>query len=129
MESKQASEKPKCTCQASLQPPPVQKKEEQPSKQTPSGLDKTQFSKKNDSYSNIAALRMPFIYETNPDLKNTVRDFIVEFVEDIVGEERAPEVIDILVQLPITKLKYVLSDYEHLTEGVLEAFGNTKNRK
>ena len=48
---------------------------------------------------------IPAVNNTNPNYKNMVGEFIYDYVEKFVGEERAPKVTGMLIDLPIDEIK------------------------
>jgi hypothetical protein len=50
-----------------------------------------------------------------------VGEFIYEFVEQMAGEERAPKITGMLIDLPIPEIRSFLVDFGRLTFKVQEA--------
>lgn len=57
----------------------------------------------------------------NPNYKNSVGEFIFEYVEKSAGEEKAPKITGMLIDLPIEEIKGYLTDYAKLEEKIREA--------
>lgn len=57
----------------------------------------------------------------NPNYKGTVGENIFEFVEKIAGEEKAPKITGMLIDLPLEEIVGYLKDYNKLEEKVREA--------
>jgi hypothetical protein len=50
----------------------------------------------------MKALRMlPAVQERNPNLKDQVGQIIFDYIEKMVGQERAPKITGMLIELPI----------------------------
>ena len=64
---------------------------------------------------------LPVVVPENPNLKQFVGEFIYEFVEQIIGEERAPKVTGMLIDLPIEEIKGYLYDFFKLQQKIAEA--------
>lgn len=64
---------------------------------------------------------MPAVAKTNPNYKTQVGEFIFEHVERIAGEQKAPKITGMLIDLPIEEIQYYLQDYSKLEEKVREA--------
>jgi len=57
---------------------------------------------------------LPAADPRNPNLKAQVGEVIYEFVEKIAGEEKAPKITGMLIDLPIEEIRGYLSDYAKL---------------
>ncbi len=57
----------------------------------------------------------------NPNYRGQVGEVIFEFVEKIAGEEKAPKITGMLIDLPIEEIRQYLQIYEKLEEKVREA--------
>ena len=44
---------------------------------------------------------LPAVQERNPNLKDQVGSIIFDYIEKMVGQERAPKVTGMLIELPI----------------------------
>ena len=64
---------------------------------------------------------LPACHPQNPNYKNQVGEVIYEFVEKIAGEERAPKITGMLIDLPIEEMQGYLQNYSKLEEKVREA--------
>ena len=61
------------------------------------------------------------INPNNPNLKNQVGEFIYEYVEKIAGEEQAPKITGMLIDLPLQDIFNYVGDYFILERKVIEA--------
>lgn len=64
---------------------------------------------------------LPAIVPNNPNLKQFVGEFIYEYVEKIVGEDKAPKITGMLIDLPIEEIKAYVYDFSKLQQKVYEA--------
>jgi hypothetical protein len=64
---------------------------------------------------------LPAVVQGNPHYKSQVGEFIFEFVEEIAGEENAPKITGMLIDLPIEEIRGYLVNFHKLTEKVNEA--------
>lgn len=64
---------------------------------------------------------MPAVNPQNPNYKNMIGEFIYEYVEKFVGEERAPKVTGMLIDLPTDEIKGYLYDLTKLHQKASEA--------
>ena len=64
---------------------------------------------------------IPGIVVNNPNIKQFVGDFIYEYVEKFVGEELAPKITGMLVDLPLEKIKSYICDFYNLRQKIYEA--------
>ena len=64
---------------------------------------------------------LPAVVPQNPNLKQFVGEFIYEYVEKFVGEEKAPKITGMLIDLPIQEIKDYLYDFNKLSQKVYEA--------
>lgn len=64
---------------------------------------------------------LPSVSERNPYLKEQVGHLIYDFVQGIIGVEKAPKITGMLIELPVTQIKEYLSSYEGLEMKVREA--------
>jgi hypothetical protein len=64
---------------------------------------------------------VPALISENHYHKHLVGSFISEFVKNIVGSERTPRIIDVLINLPIDEVKAYMSDYNKLEQKIGEA--------
>lgn len=63
----------------------------------------------------IKALRMlPAVQERNPNLKDQVGQIIFDYIEKMVGQERAPKITGMLIELPIPQIQMYMSSYANL---------------
>lgn len=64
---------------------------------------------------------IPAVNPQNPNYKNLVGEFIYEYVEKIVGEDKAPKVTGMLIDLPVEEIKQFLFDFSKLIQKANEA--------
>ena len=64
---------------------------------------------------------IPAVQDKNPYLKETVGNFIYDYVLQICGEHRAPKVTGMLIALNAQNIKDYLQTYQHLQAKVQEA--------
>jgi hypothetical protein len=64
---------------------------------------------------------LPHVTPVNPNYKMQVGEFIFEHVERIAGEEHAPKITGMLIDLPIEEIHSYLRDYSKLEEKTREA--------
>lgn len=64
---------------------------------------------------------LPAIVPENPNIKRLVGEFIYEYVEKFVGEERAPKITGMLIDLPLPEIKGYLYDFTKLYNKIGEA--------
>lgn len=64
---------------------------------------------------------IPAVVPGNPNLKSMIGEFIYEFVEKIVGEDKAPKVTGMLIDLPLEEIKQYLYDFFKLSQKSMEA--------
>ena len=67
------------------------------------------------------SLMFPEIVKSNPKLKQIVGEFIYYEVEEIVGEEKAPKVTGMLIDLPLEEIKGYLYDHFKLKQKIILA--------
>ena len=68
------------------------------------------------------------IHPSNPNFKNQIGEFIYEFVEKIAGEEQAPKITGMLIDLPIQDMYSYVNDYLVLERKVREAIKLLKDQ-
>lgn len=57
----------------------------------------------------------------NPHLKQQVGGCIYEYVQQLVGDDKAPKITGMLIELPINQIKEYMMDYNNLQVKVKEA--------
>ena len=57
---------------------------------------------------------LPAVFPENPNLKQMVGEFIYSYVEEFVGENLAPKITGMLIDLPIEDIKAYLYDFNRL---------------
>lgn len=65
----------------------------------------------------------------NPTYKNSVGEFIYEFVEQIAGDEFAPKITGMLIDLPVPEIVGYVTDYFKLQGKVNEALTLLKSQQ
>ena len=73
------------------------------------------------TYVNEVSVLIQALREDNPDYKDQVGHFILDFVEIICGPEKAPKVTGMLIELPIAQIKEYLGSFSNLQQRVQEA--------
>lgn len=64
---------------------------------------------------------LPSVTEKNPFLKEQVGHLIYDFVQGIIGVDKAPKITGMLIELPVPQIKEYLQSYEALQIKVTEA--------
>jgi len=72
-------------------------------------------------YAQKGIFLLPAVVKTNPNYKTQVGEFIFEYVERIAGEQKAPKITGMLIDLPIEEIQGYLQDFSKLEEKVREA--------
>lgn len=72
-------------------------------------------------YAQKGVYLLPAVVKTNPNYRTQVGEFIFEYVERIAGEQKAPKITGMLIDLPIEEIQGYLQDYSKLEEKVREA--------
>jgi hypothetical protein len=72
-------------------------------------------------YAQKGIFLLPAVVKANPNYKNQVGEFIFEYVERIAGEQKAPKITGMLIDLPIEEIQGYLQDYSKLEEKIREA--------
>ena len=57
---------------------------------------------------------LPALVAANPNYKTQIGEFIYEYVEQIIGEGRAPKITGMLIDLPFFDIGAYLVDYNRL---------------
>lgn len=73
------------------------------------------------NYQQQAFKLLPAVQEKNPYLKEQVGHLIYDFVQGIIGVEKAPKITGMLIELPVAQIKEYLTSYEALQVKVNEA--------
>jgi hypothetical protein len=66
---------------------------------------------------------LPAVVPQNPNLKAIIGEFIYEYVEKFVGNQRAPKITGMLIDLPLNEIKAYLYDFNKLYQKIGEAVG------
>ena len=64
---------------------------------------------------------LPAVVPENPNYKGLVGEFIYEYVEKFVGDQRAPKITGMLIDLPIDEIKGYLYDFAKLYQKISDA--------
>jgi hypothetical protein len=64
---------------------------------------------------------LPAVVPQNPNYKNQIGEFVYEFVEEIAGEDRAPKITGMLIDLPLEEIKGYLLDFGKFNAKIQEA--------
>jgi len=64
---------------------------------------------------------IPALNPNNPHLKQQVGSCIYEYVVGLVGDEKAPKITGMLIELPINQIRDYMSDFVNLQNKVKEA--------
>jgi len=65
-------------------------------------------------YEMKAQRMLPAVQERNPCLKYEVGQIIFDYVKDMVGQERAPKITGMLIDLPIPEIRMYMDSYANL---------------
>ena len=57
---------------------------------------------------------LPAVQDINPNLKDQVGQIIFDYIEKMVGQERAPKITGMLIELPIQQIQMYMSSYANL---------------
>jgi hypothetical protein len=71
---------------------------------------------------------VPAVVPTNHNYKAQVGEFIYEYVERIAGEDKAPKITGMLIDLPIDEIKGYLTDFVKLQAKISEATALLQNQ-
>ncbi len=74
-----------------------------------------------NAYNSNGFNMLPVVVPGNPNLKQQVGEFIYEYVEKIAGEDQAPKVTGMLIDLPNDEIKGYLYDFARLNQKIIEA--------
>jgi len=72
-------------------------------------------------YAQKGIFLLPAVVKGNPNYKNQVGEYIFEYVEKIAGDQPAPKITGMLIDLPIEEIQGYLQDFSKLEEKVREA--------
>jgi hypothetical protein len=73
------------------------------------------------AYAQKGFMIAPAVAPQNPNYKTQVGEFIFEYVEQVAGEDNAPKITGMLIDLPIPEIKGYLTDFNRLVEKINEA--------
>ena len=72
-------------------------------------------------YQMFAQKLLPSVTERNRYLKEQVGNLIFDYVNMIIGSEKAPKITGMLIELPVQQIKEYLASFEALQLKVQEA--------
>jgi len=64
---------------------------------------------------------IPAVTEKNPHMKEQVGQCIFDFIQMLVGPEKAPKITGMLIELPVQQIKTYMGSFEALQMKVKEA--------
>ena len=64
---------------------------------------------------------LPLVSALNPNYKSQVGEYIYEHVEQLAGEDLAPKITGMLIDLPIPEIQAYVSDFMKLQIKINEA--------
>jgi len=70
---------------------------------------------------------IPALHPNNPHLKQQVGGCIYEFVQSLVGDDKAPKITGMLIELPVNQIKEYMMDWNNLKMKVQEAHDHWEN--
>ncbi len=73
------------------------------------------------SYLSETSKIVPGVNPENPNYKSQVGEVIYSYTEKLIGEERAPKITGMLIDLPVEEIREYLTDYSKFTEKLHEA--------
>jgi polyadenylate-binding protein len=72
-------------------------------------------------YMQVCGALLPSVTERNPYLKEKVGEAIFPFIRTMVGNERAPKITGMLIELPIDQIKAYMSNFDNFHCKIKEA--------
>lgn len=72
---------------------------------------------------------LPAVQERNPYLKEQVGHLIYDYVQKIIGVEKAPKITGMLIELPVAQIREYLASLENLKVKVGEANALLENNQ
>jgi len=72
-------------------------------------------------YMQVCGRLLPSVTEKNPYLKEKVGEAIFPFIRNMIGNERAPKITGMLIELPVEQIKAYMSNFDNLHCKVKEA--------
>lgn len=70
---------------------------------------------------------IPALNPNNPHLKQQVGGCIYEYVQQLVGDDKAPKITGMLIELPVNQIKDYMMDFNNLQMKVKEALDHWEN--
>lgn len=70
---------------------------------------------------------IPALNPNNPHLKQQVGGCIYEYVQQLVGDDKAPKITGMLIELPVNQIKEYMMDFNNLKHKVQEALDHWEN--
>jgi len=83
--------------------------------------EQMQYQQKQQAFLANTSRIMPSIQELNPKYKEQVGNCIYDFVLQQVGQDHAPKVTGMLIDLPIEEIKNYMANFELFAKKVDEA--------
>ena len=72
-------------------------------------------------YMQVCSKLLPAVTEKNPYLKEKVGETIFPFIRTMIGNERAPKITGMLIELPVDQIKAYMSNFDNFHCKVKEA--------
>ena len=72
-------------------------------------------------YMQVCSKLLPAVTEKNPYLKEKVGETIFPFIRTMIGNERAPKITGMLIELPVEQIKAYMSNFDNFHCKVKEA--------
>lgn len=70
---------------------------------------------------------IPALNSNNPHMKQQVGGCIYEYVQRLVGDDKAPKITGMLIELPVNQIKDYMMNYDNLGLKVKEALDHWEN--
>jgi len=87
----------------------------------PQMMQQQQAMTTQQKYLNQSLALISAVQERNPYMKEQVGHLIFDYVQMIVGQEKAPKITGMLIELPVSQIKQYMSSFEALQQRVQEA--------
>merc|ERR1711935_1152648 len=72
-------------------------------------------------YQLAAGKLLPSVVEKNPYLKDHVGHLIYDYVQSLIGSEKAPKITGMLIELPVQQIRQYMSNFDALNLKASEA--------
>ena len=103
------------------QPMPQQQMPPQPNQNMGMMPQQNQMMTIGQKYLAQTSKYIPALNHNNPHMKQQVGSCIYEYVQQLVGDEKAPKITGMLIELPINQIKDYMMDFGNLQHKVKEA--------